>query len=96
MNCLPPVPCAACCRIERERQPQGPPVVLLDRLDDTVANVIIVHSRIRNVTGEAVDGLYQIGPSHDPDKLTPTQHRQSFDVVFFPELHNLVGASCLP
>ena len=45
------------------------PVVFLDRADDMVANMIVIGSRIRDLSREFCNRLKQIGARHDPDKL---------------------------
>ena len=66
------------------------PVVLLERIDDAVANVVVVGGRIGDVAGEARDRLQQVGARHDADELVAAHHRQPLDVVLFHQLHDLL------
>ena len=75
--------------IEAERAP----VVLLECLNDTAANVVVIGRRIGNFAGEACNRLQQVGARHDPDKLVAVHHRQALDVVGFHRSHDFLQAS---
>ena len=51
--------------VEAERAP----IVVLDRGNDAAANVVVVGRWIRNVSGEARNGLQQIGACDDPGEF---------------------------
>src|ERR1700727_1364988 len=57
------------------------PVLLLNRIDDAVANVVVVGGRIGNLAGEACDRLQQVGARNDADELVAAHHGQSLYVV---------------
>src|SRR5579872_6966502 len=51
------------------------PVGLLDRCDDTTANMIVVCCWIWDIACEARNGLKQVGARHDSDKLISAHDR---------------------
>src|SRR6266702_1163092 len=64
--------------IETERTP----IVLLQRIENATTDVVVVGSRIGNLTGEARDRLQQIRARNESDELFTAQHRQSLDSIF--------------
>src|SRR5450759_2492150 len=62
------------------------PVVLRQRIDNAVTDVIVVGGRIEDFSGNSRDRLQQVGALHYPDDLVSACHRQPFDVVFFHQL----------
>src|ERR1700682_4806645 len=66
------------------------PVILLQCIENAVANVIIVGGRIGDLAGETGYRLQQVGARHDADDLVSAYHRQTLDVVLLHHLHDLL------
>src|SRR4051794_27904348 len=65
--------------VESERTP----VILLQRVGDAAANMIVVGGRIGNFAGEARDRLQEIGARHDADELLAPHDRKPLELVLF-------------
>jgi hypothetical protein len=59
------------------------PIVLLKRIDQAVANVVIVGGRVGNLAGQARHCLQRVGARNDADNLFAAHHREPLD-LFFP------------
>ena len=55
-------------------QAEGAPVVLLDRIDDAIANMVVVGGWIGHLPGKARYGLEQIGASYHANDLVAAEH----------------------
>ena len=59
-------------------------------------HMIVIGSRIRDLSREFCNSLKEIGARYDPDKLISANDRQTLDVVLFHELSQRLPASRLP
>src|SRR6185312_112202 len=71
--------------VEAERAP----IVVLDRGNDAAANVVVVGGWIRDVSGEARNGLQQIGARDDPGEFAVLHDRQALDAVGLHRIDDL-------
>jgi hypothetical protein len=62
----------------------GTPVILAERIDDAVTNVIVIGCGVENLPGKACDCVQQIGAGYDSHEPFTAYHRQPFDP---PVLH---------
>src|ERR1700686_2380734 len=72
-----------------DAEPKWPPVSLLDRCDDMVANVIVIGSRIRDLSCEFCNSLKEIGARYNPDKPISAHDRQTLHLILFHKTHNV-------
>ena len=71
------------------------PVVLAERIDGAITDVVIIGSGIRDVAGQTRHRLQQVGARYDADDAVPAHHRQALDVIFFHQRHDFLQRGIL-
>src|SRR3954447_9442706 len=64
------------------------PVIPLESVDNAIADVIVIGSRIGDLAGEDRNRLQQIGARYDPYDLVAARHRKALDLPPFHQVHD--------
>src|ERR1700694_4071655 len=71
-------------------QAERAPVLLLECIDDAIADVVVVGGRVWNLAGQARYCLQKIGARDDADDVVSAHHRQTLDVILLHQLHDFL------